>query len=249
MNCRASKLITYLIVGCAFFGLNSQYSKAAVVTFTGSSGTLDASATFALTGTTLTVTLTNTSPNDVLMPTDVLQAVFFNTSGTLTPVSASLNGSSVFYGSIVNNVGEGWSYASGISAHGENSGISAAGLGVFGAPNFFSPPVTPLDGTDYGILSAGDNPATGNSGVTGHGPLIQDSVQFTLTTDGTFSLDDLGSSVVFQYGTGLDEPSFNGPMRPGTPSAPEPMSLVVWSTLLGTFGTCYAFRRNRQRPV
>jgi hypothetical protein len=254
MNCWASKFIVHLALGCALIGLNSQYSRAAVVTYTGGDGaTLSASATFNLTGTTLTVTLTNTSPFDVLMPTDVLQAVFFNTSTAaghgLTPVSASLNGSSVFYGSIVNNVGEGWSYASGISAHGENSGISAAGLGVFGAPNFFSPPVTPLDGTDYGILSAGDNPATGNTGVTGHGPLIQDSVQFTLTTGANFSLGDLGSTVVFQYGTGLDEPSFNGPMRPSAPSAPEPMSLVVWSTLIGTFGACYAFRRNRQRAV
>jgi len=36
--------------------------------------------------------------------------------------------------------------------------------------------------------------------------------------------------------------------RPGA-DAPEPMSLVVWSTLLGTYGACYAFRRNRRRAV
>lgn len=256
MNRWASKLITYLALGCAFIGLNSQYSKAAVVTFDGSSGSLAAEATFSLSGTTLTVTLTNTSTADVLVPTDVLTAVLFHTSTVaghgLTAVSASLNGSTAYYSPIVNNVGEGWQYNSMFNAHGENSGISASGLGVFdsGSPNFFSPPQPPLDGVNYGILSAGDNTATGNGGITGGGPLIKDSVQFTLTAGADFSLDDLGSSVVFQYGTALTEPSFTGPQRPNAPNnVPEPMSLVVWSTLLGTFGACYAFRRNRQRAV
>src|SRR6476620_1856235 len=106
MNRRASKLATFLTLGCAFIGLNSEYSKAAV-TFTGSSGTLAASATFDLSGTTLTVTLTNTGTADVVDPAGVLTAVLFNTSTAaghgLTAVSASLNGSSVFYASIVNN--------------------------------------------------------------------------------------------------------------------------------------------------
>ena len=100
------------------------------ITFSGSSGSLAASAEFTLTGNTLSILLTNTSSADVLVPTDVLTGLFFNTGAAgLTPVSASLNGSSVFYGSIVNDVGEGWQYKSGISAHEENSGISAAGFG------------------------------------------------------------------------------------------------------------------------
>jgi len=175
--------------------------------YTGSSGSLSASADFNLIGSTLTVTLTNTSSADVLLPADLLTGVFFNTTHTLTPVSASLNGSSVFYGSFVNNVGEGFQYKSGVSAQGMNSGISGTGLGIFGPNgNFFSPAVI-LNGLDYGILSAGDNSATGNSGVTGHGPLIKNSVEFTLTAGSGFSLSELGTSVVFQYGTSTTEPT------------------------------------------
>jgi hypothetical protein len=202
--------------------------------FAGSSGNLSASAYFELSGNTLTVTVTNNSTADVVLPTDVLTGVFFNVdpSHSLTPVSASLNGSSVFYGSLINNVGEGWQYravADG-AAQGKNAGISASGLGIFGPNgNFYSPSSGSnpnLGGLDYGILSAGDNPATGNNGVTGKGPLFNDSIVFTLTAGGGFTLDDLGETVVFQYGTSLSEPFFVA-LDPPFP-APEPSSIVVW---------------------
>jgi len=147
--------------------------------------------------------------------------VFFNTTHTLTPVSASLNGSSAFYGSIVNNVGEGWQYKSAVSAQGKNSGISAAGLSIFGpSGNFFSPGLN-LNGLNYGILSAGDNTGTGNGGITGHGPLIKNSVAYTLNAP-SFSLSELGSTVVFQYGTSTTEPHFTGScLQDCTPPAPQ----------------------------
>jgi len=215
-------------------------SAMASLTFSGSSGSLAASATFTLTGSTLTVNLVNTSSADVLAPTDVLTGVFFNTAHILTTSSASLNGSSVNYGSLVNNVGEGWQYGSPGGLHGKNSGISAAGLGAFGSvpPNqwFFTPPVTPLDGTDYGILSAGDNLGTGNTGVTGHGPLFKNSILFTLTVASGFTLADLGDSVVFQYGTALDEPSFTGTPPDDTPQVPEPTTVIAGALLLLPFG-------------
>ena len=199
------------------------------VMYTGSSGSLAATAEFSLTGNTLTVTLTNTSLADVLVPTDVLTGVFFNTTSTLTPNSAALNGSTVNYGSVNNNVGEGWAFNSGISAHGENSGISATGLGLFGPNgNFFAPGVK-SNGLDYGILSAGDNTATGNQGVTSHGPLVKNSIQFTLTAASGFSLSQLGTNVVFQYGTALTEPSFSG-------TVPEPSSLLSLIVMLGAVG-------------
>jgi hypothetical protein len=205
--------------------------------YTDSNGSLSASADFALSGNVLTVTLTNTSPSDVLAPGDVLTGLFFNTAHTLTPLSASLNGSSAYDGSIINNVGEGWQYKSFTNgaAQGKNSGISAAGLGLFGpSGNFYTPPANQsnpnLGGIDYGIVSAGDNPLTGNGGITGHGPLIKNSVVFTLAAGLGFVLTDLGNSVVFQYGTALTESHLTS-LPPitglGQPAVPEPSSMVI----------------------
>jgi hypothetical protein len=152
-----------------------------------------------------------------------LTGIFFNMTGALTPVSASLNGSSVFYGSTT-NPGNGWGYASGVSAHGENSAISAAGdVNGLGHSNF-SGARNALDGLGYGILSAGFTPGSGqNGGVTGHGPLIQDSVQFTLTAPSGFSLSELGSTVIFQYGTSLSDTDYAGKLV----AVPEPGTLFL----------------------
>jgi hypothetical protein len=177
-------------------------------------------------------------------------AVFFDAQG-LTPVSASLNGSTVVYGSLVQNVGEGWVYQSGLSGGAPKlAGISASGLSpVFSNTGFFfSPPVTPLDGTNYGLVSAGDNSATGNTGVTGHGPLFKSSVAFTLTTPNGFTLDDVGTSVVFQYGTSLTEPSFCagpgcGTTGGGNTDVPEPMSIALLGAGLAGLGVAKRRRR------
>jgi hypothetical protein len=208
--------------------------------YTGSNGSLAASANFNLSGSTLTVTLTNTSTGDVLVPTDVLTGVFFNTTHALTPVSASLNGSTVYYGTLT-NVGDGWGYASSVSAQGKNSAISATGaVSGLGHSNF-SGANNMLDGLDYGLLSAGDDSSTGNTGVTGHGPLIKDSAQFTLTAASGFSLSELGSTVVFQYGTSLSDTSYSGSLAP---SVPEPTSLVLLG--IGAAGLVVGSRWRRQ---
>lgn len=203
------------------------------LTFTGSSGSLNAKVDFNLSGSTLTVTLANTSTSDVLVPTDVLTGVFFNTTHALTAVSASLNGSSVFYGSIT-DVGGGWGYASGVAAQGKNSAISASGaVNGLGHSNF-SGANNPLQGLGYGILSTSDNTATGNTGVTGHGPLIKNSVQFILTAAQGFTLDELGNSVVFQYGTSLTETHCDG--NPTPTAVPEPTTVIAGALLLLPLG-------------
>ncbi len=170
-----------------------------------------ASAVFGLSGNTLTVTLTNTSAADVLDPAHVLTALFFDSSGALTPVSAALGaGSTVFFGpNGGGNIGGEWAYASGLvgAPGGATRGISSAGFGLFGGANFNGPDLAPpaaIDGLNYGLTSAGDNLANGNAAVTGNFPLIKNSAVFTLTTSGGFDLGSI-SNVSFQYGTALGE--------------------------------------------
>src|SRR5712691_9326837 len=101
---RGSKMVrTLLAVGAvvAVLGWSALPASAFPVTFTGSSGNLSASAKFDVSGADLIITLTNTSPNDVLVPTDVLTAIFFDLDPTLTldRVSAVVApGSTVFFG-------------------------------------------------------------------------------------------------------------------------------------------------------
>jgi hypothetical protein len=213
-------------------------SSRADLLYSGSSGNLSASAQFDLTGNSLIVTLTNTSSADVLVPTDVLTGVFFNTSHTLTPVSANLHGSTVYYASLA-NVGDGWGYGSGVSAHGMNSAISATGaVNGLGMSNFSSQH-NALDGLPYGILSAGDDPNTGNTGVKGKGPLIKNSVQFVLTVAPGFTLSELGNSVVFQYGTALSETHYSSggnPLVIPVPAPPSAALLGIGCCMLGLVG-------------
>jgi len=236
-------------------------ADAAAVTFTGSdSFGRAASATFDTSGTNFLVTLTNTSSADVLVPTDVLTGVFFNISGdpTLGRTSAVLNsGSTVFYdpdgqpaGGVV---GGEWAYNADVtsaSLPGVNQGISATGLGIFGPSNRF-PGANLADnqnvgGLDYGILSAGDNSATGNGGVTGSGGLIRNSVVFTLSGLPT-GFNPLTSvrNVFFQYGTNLSEPRIAGTAtstpNPNSQSVPEP------STMAGLLVTGLAAVRSRSK--
>jgi len=214
-------------------------------------GGLGASAAFDLTGNILTVTLTNTGSGDVMVPSDILTALFFSTNvgATLTVGSAVLNtGSTVFYdaqgqpaGGVV---GGEWAYKSGLSGAplGANSGISSTGVGLFGAGDLFpgpdlEPPASP-DGPQYGILSAGDNTATGNSGVLDSGGLIKNSVVFTLTVVGNLTSI---SNISFQYGTSLTEPNFSG--GPGDITVPDGgMTLSLLGLALGSLGM-FARRR------
>jgi len=245
------------VIAAALFGITAATSPAhaAPVTFSGSSGSLSASAEFSIIGgTQLQVVLTNTSKNDVLVPGDVLTAVFFNMKDTtLTPISASLGSSSVFFGPTGGgNVGGEWGYGGSLSGApgGVTKGISSSGLGgVFGGPNFngadLQSPLA-LDGLQYGITSAGDSSTTGNAAVTGNNALIKNAVTFLLSLSCSPSPCDLSkiSKVSFQYGTGLNEPNIPGaendvPINP----VPLPPALLLFGTAL--MGLTVLGRRRR----
>jgi PEP-CTERM motif len=235
--------IVVLLMGIVISGWAAQ-AQAAPIVFTGTSGTLAAEASFDITAAgLLEVTLTNTSLVDVLIPTQVLTALFFDITGVgaLTPLSALLGGGdTVFFDSQPAGgiVGGEWAYGSGLAAPGgATEGISSAGFGLFGGSNFAGPDLdNPLaiNGLNYGITSAGDSSATGNAQVTGNVPLIQNSVVFTLGgLPAGFSLIGHIENVSFQYGTALNEPNID---------VPEPASL----SLLG-LGLVAAFGYRRKR--
>lgn len=222
------KMRTLSIAGIAIVGGAAGPALAyPPVTFSGSSGNLSASATFAVSGTDLVVTLTNTSLFDVLVPADVLTAVFFDVAGpalSLTPVSAIVpSGHVVLFGTgpqLGPDVSGEWAYRGDLAGTGQGGtsyGIGSAGFDLFGPPHLFPGPnlhgpVSP-DGLQYGLVSAGDDPTTGNAGVTGHlGPLIKYEVVFTLSgLPPGFDPSASITNVWWQYGTDLGEPHFPAP--------------------------------------
>ena len=231
----ATGVLSAIVVLCV-----AQSAFADEVTFSGSSGTLSAEATFQTSGGNLIVTLTNTSTTDALVPTNILTGVFFNAPVTLTTVSATTAGSVYNYPGVTNVGGE-WAYNSGFSGPaGSNQGISASGLGLFGptnnfgGTNFSGPPSGEVGGVDFGIAPAGDNPATGNGGLSGEG-LINNSVTFVLSgwSGSLASITD----VYFQYGTSLTEPGFGGS------NTPEPATMVLMG--VGAAGLWFARRRKQ----
>jgi hypothetical protein len=217
-------------------------SAAGPVSFTGSSGSLSASATFTVVGSNLKVVLTNTGATDALVPTDVLTGIFFDINGTplLTAVSATSGGTSytlnvgssaIFVSASGTDIGGAWAYEEGALAHGALYGIGAAGFGVFGPPNVFPGPNVDgdpgVDGVGYGLLPAGDNLTTGNGGLNGR-TFTKNSDTFLLGLGSLSGFDPSASihNLTFQYGTSLTETTAVGLLTPPRVT-PEPVTLAL----------------------
>lgn len=211
-----------------------------VIQFKGASANRSAEATFsqAAPGQNLVVTLVNNYPGDVLVPTDILTAVFFKlpSNPTLTRISAVVpSGNTVLFGSTDPGgvIGGEWAYRGGLSGAplGAKAGISSAGFGFFGPGDRFpgnnlQGPDSP-DGIQYGITSAGDNPSTGNQAVTGGNALVKNTVVFTLGVPGGYTLT-MVENVSAQYGTDLSDPNI--------PLIPEPSSVVLMLAGIAALG-------------
>jgi hypothetical protein len=141
-------------------------------------------------------------------------------------------------------VGNLWGYASGVSAQGKDFAISSSGaVDGLGHANFGNG--DPLGGINGGEVTGIGSDA--NGGVQRHGPYIDDTVVFTFTAS-NFSLADLGSTVIFQYGTNLSEPFCSGKVIDVPATVPEAGSLATFATDLGAFsliGLLFARRRRR----
>lgn len=263
-------LMTTAAVAAIISASSALPTQAAPIIFTGS-GTADtvaatASATFTISGNTLTVVLQNTSPDNA--GTDrsgsTLSGVFFNLTGNpaLTPVSATVVAGSIVGAACVpgpcngttTNVGGEWGYQATSFPGSADRGIASSGylttglagdIGNFnnGAAGTNLDDPDSLDGINFGIIS--DDPTFNPNGGLANDPLVRDFVTFVLTGVNGLTEADI-SNVSFQYGTALTEANIPGNPPPGGPppgQAPEPGTLAILGAALVGFGLA-----RRRRP-
>lgn len=264
---RLSRYITIVALVCCGAFTSRSDASSVLVTSSGLNGTnpIAASALFSQTGTTLTITLTNTATSDTVDPTDVLTGLFFNLAGnpTLTKVSAAVASGSQIY-SLNNNTGTAvvgtdisgeWAYvhnSSGLPGGGPvgafDYGLGGAGYNTFGAADVFGTGPTfgfggtRPDGVGMGLISAGDDLTTGNGGIENGRDFIKNGAVFTFTVPANFTLSSTTLGTVrFQYGTSTDETSTNGRQ-----TVPAPASLWGGVALLGLLSMGKFLRRDRR---
>jgi hypothetical protein len=240
----------------------------ATVLVSGMNNGLAATASFTITGNTLTILLSNTDTaprGPSYVPSEVLTGLFFNlgTSGDVfTPVSATIAAGSLAQpercdigpcSGATTNVGGEWSYAFGgvndPDIVGANRGISSAGylnanFGNFNGSNLDRP--LALNGASFGIVDANYVDGEGNRGLD-KDPLIRGSATFVLDIPDGLT-ESMISNVYFTYGTSLNNPSFTTTTTNGTGSGdignvPEPSTLALAGAGLAI--AAYRLRRRR----
>jgi hypothetical protein len=263
-------MVSKAIFGLAVAGMAFAAAPASanvIYTGTGSNGgnPLSATADFGLSGTTLTIKLSNTSTSNSVTetPTQTLSGLLFSVAGQssgLSPFSASANSiinsgacSGACSGSNVNVGGEwGYQFTGGWNVIGSAGYVTTGlpgNLGNFGGVSL-NPPPPGLGGIDFAILSASRDGL--NGGLNGR-PLVDSFVTLTLTGF-NLQLQDI-TNVLFQYGTSFTEPRTPGTCDPNDPvcngggggpppPVPEPATLFLLGSALLGYG---AVRRRQQR--
>ncbi|HKQ46706.1 MAG TPA: XDD4 family exosortase-dependent surface protein [Phycisphaerae bacterium] len=225
---------------------------------------LSASISFHATGNDLVITLTNSAQTDVMLPLEILTAVYYDVSGpalglgrtsaVIGPESSLLFPPATPFDPAPKGVGGEWEYNEGVTnaPFGQAYAIRSAGLGIlftgvggrFPGANLQGP--SNVNGVQYGITSALDNSATGNSPVTGGaGALIKNQVIFTLSgLPAGFDPLAMISSVQFQYGTTRCD--VEGTVDRCVPDVPEPSTLILIALgVLAHFGCNWGRRVGR----
>jgi hypothetical protein len=269
-----SRYVVAAITVLAFAG--SANRADATVVFSGSSGGLSASASFTISGNSLTILLTNTdAATGGGMPTDpasVLSGLFFNLgTSTFTPSSASVYTGSpsgvIQQGSIIQtanctaeacagetNVGGEWSYASGGASWltGTTQGISSSGYlnGNTSSGNFNGPNYqnpSALNGIEFGLVPNAWVAGSGNGGLD-QNALIEGTVMFVLEGVAGKTESDI-KSVYFTYGTSAGENTVYGKTSTsgGTTGGTPTTGAVPEPALLSMLGMALAGAAYRMR--
>jgi len=262
------RLVVGVFLIVAVLGLMTKAE--ATVLVSGMTNGRSASASFTISGDTLTILLTNTDTapkGPSWVPSEVLTGLFFNlgtASDVFTPVSATIAPGGLAQADKCNagqcsgattNVGGEWSYAfGGVSDPdivGTNRGISTAGylnantdLGNFNGSNLDK--ANSLNGANFGLVPGSFVDGSGVGGLD-KDPLVKGSATFVLKVPRGLT-EAMISNVYFTYGTSLKAPSFTTSTTNGTGSGavgnvPEPSTL----TLIGAGLAIAAYRVRRRR--
>lgn len=225
-------LTSSLAVGTVTASLLTVFpASAAIFTATGTNSitgsSLAAQANFAVSGSNLQITFTNTG-GTTFAQSDILTAIFFDITGSspslsLTSASAAGGSQQLQNGSTSaapadlrspsnpsgGTLAGGWQFKS--QSGGLGSGVTQQyGIGTAGFGIFNGNPTTGVGNFNYGLISNAGY-ASPNNGQVPPEPMIQNALLFSLSGVGSGFDPSRIANVRFQYGTALNEPSLTPP--------------------------------------
>ena len=223
----AFRRLSVFVLGLVAVGASSS-ANAVIFNFSGNSNAsgnpLAASADFTVSGTTLTIVLTNTATGAAMNGADVLDGVFFDIAGS-DPVFSNGNvaltsGSSLV---LMNNVptsgnalNDEWMFDSPVPILGTEYGVGSTGFPGFNPNNdnfsarFWSQKAMAGGNSDYGLV-----PTAGITVGSISNVYVNNSVTFTFTLSSAISESDI-QNVLVSYGSGGE-----------TQLVPEPATLMA----------------------